>query len=266
VNLPLSGGVADPSAVIISDDPETRIQQAKDFWLRNPGFVGVFPVLGALRGLLELVPFGHFINSSFTPTEYGYGQPMIDQMRWQIRSDRQPGNPWWMTVNKRLVGDGIRVEAYMRAGRSRELTTRNELAWMQYITLSDEVRKQAAGQAGRGAGLLKKLEVMFVWRPAARRAYWTAHDESIQAGKGESARVIHSLLPTQPGEAQFGSAWANTITLFRITNPPAAGHIANFMNTYLLPQTQPYDTAKATIWQRMFYTLITALDPSFPPR
>lgn len=286
---PRSGPRA-PIAVAVSNDPETRIRQSMSFWRRNPGFFKTFALFDAMRGALELTGVGRLLNRWFAPTVHGHGQPMVDQMRWQINSRRQPDNPWWMTVNSRLVGDGLLAEAYLRARRASELTGKHHQAWLAYIMYSDMSRRAlglpvgagyrapgavdnlsrpdtdgATSDAYRGASILDRLEVQLVYKPLARKAYWVAHDESIQAGKQESHAILDRYRRRFPQEAAFGSAWANTIRLFRVLAPPAAGHFAIWMQRNLLPQYQPVDSGTPTAMQRAFVKLISFFDHSFPP-
>lgn len=289
--LPARASARGPIAVPISDDPEVRIAQSASFWRRNPGYADVGSFGDLIRGVLALVPGLDRIAGYITPTQYGYGQPMIDQMRWQIRSGRQPGNPWWMRMNASLVGAGLEAEAYLRAGRSGELTRPDHQSWLAYLTLGDHIKRLLGRTPGanyttpasvddrsralpdgalsdgwRSVGLLARLEVLLVWRPVVRRQYWVAHDETIQAGKSLSNSLLREYQRTNPREAAFGSAWAHTIKLFRHTNPIAAGHAAAWFNNVFLPQTQPLDQGQPSLLQRAFVRLITALDPSFPPR
>lgn len=277
--------------VEISDDPEVRIQQSESFWRRNPAFFDVFGIWNTIKSAAKVIPGISKTVEMLAPTDAGYGQLMIDQMRWQIRSRRQPDNRWWMSVNKMLVGSGLRAEAYVRAGRTGELTDPNSRSWVNYVLASDAIRQQlgmgvgagystpgsvdpvasqaktpygALNDAARSVSFLKKLEVALVWRPVARKAYWVAHDEAIQAGKGDSQKILsEEVRAGRPGEAAFGSAWAKTIKVFRVTNPIATSHVALEVQNWFLPQTQPIDTGSPSWTQRMFVRFIERFDKDF---
>ena len=280
---------AAPVPVVISDDPQTRLAQSESFWQRNPGYMKTGPVGDLVRGVMSLVPGVRDVADWFRPTRFGDGQAMLDQMLWQIRSGRQPHNPWWMPMNAHLVAAGLEAEAALRAGRSHELRRADHRAWLGYLRGSDHIRQLLAGtgatsgyttpgsidnrsatvaagalsDAWKGASLLNRLEVALVWRSAVRRQYWIAHDETIQAGKHASNAILAEHGRAYPQEAQLGSAWAHTIKLMRWLNPPAAGHSAIPFQLAFLPQMQPLDSISPTLAQRMFVWLIRQFDPNF---
>lgn len=276
-------------AVAISNDPETRIKQSESFWRRNPGFFSTWGGWDIAHSVAKLLPGSKKFVDGISPTDSGYGQLMVDQMRWQIRSKRQPDSRWWMSVNQHLVGGGLVAEAYLRAGRAGELKETYQQAWLSYIILSDAIRAKVGGKVGEGytkpaaiddlshttkngalskiykkASLLDRLEATFIWRPEARRAYWVAHDDSIQAGKKDSEAILRDeVVAGRAGEAAFGSAWAHTIKFMRMTNPIATSHLAITVQYALLPQYQPVDDGKPTLSQKMFVWLIGRFDNSF---
>lgn len=246
---------------LVVDEPEGRIAQAEAFWHRNPGYQKVLGLGDVLRDAVDGVPGGARLREATEATAAGYGQPILDQMRWQARTGRQPGNEWWMRMNARLVGDALTAESYLRAGRPAELVSTQHQAWLSYLHLSDGLAARMA-QVRTAGDARPSLPVRMMMRlhdvRAARQAYWTAHHESVRAAAGESEALLARIAREAPQEAAFSRAWARTIRMFRTTNPPAAGGFGVGLNRMLLPQHHPVDRAPLTTLQGAFVDAMVA--------
>ena len=278
-----------PIDVRVSNDPATRLRQVESFWRRNPGYFKTNGIEDAVRGALQHVPGVRKVNEWFGPTHYGFGEPLLGQMRWQGSSRRQPDSEWWMSMNARLVGDAMRTEAMHRAGRDDELQAPNELAWLEYLKLNDESRQRlnmsvdsqystpgsiddesqplpngALADGYKGAKLLDRLHVEAVLKPATLRAYWAAHDESINAAAKESRKLLAELAAKHPQEAGFSSAWARSVEIHRHLNPPGTGHWGQALQRVLLPDTYPVDATKLTRPQKLMNKALQWYERTFP--
>lgn len=266
----------------VSDDPPTRLLQAQSFWRRNPGWAKTGPIGDVVRGALEHLPGGNALTDMFGATNFGCGESMIIQIGWQIRSGRQPHNPWWMQVDGDLVGDAMTAEKYVREGRAAELTGSPNLhAWASYVELSDRIKRTLGTPVGdgythagsvddvttplphaplsdswMGASLLKRLYVKHVLNPAAARAYWTANTASVLAASEQARPVLEQLAKTEPEEARMSDAWAKSVDVVGALGPRPLGRWAGALNRLLLPQAAPLDRARTTFPQRAFVTAI----------
>jgi hypothetical protein len=253
-----------PLAVVVSDDPLVRIQQAKSFFERNPGIFELgrtHPLPPGVKGAAPSLGS----EGLGTVTRYGTGQAFVDQVRWQIRTGRQPMDPWWMRMNRRSLEDPLLAEAYVRAGRRDQLVSPVLQAWAGYLALSDEIRTTlgtpvgegyvgpaaispagsiadahlATGSAGRTASRAVQSQLHDDLFPRARRAYWDAHNKSIQAAFHEFQPLLEQSRAEHPLEAEVQDAWGRFIDFIPKVQPAGHGMLADFLQGYILPQQYP---------------------------
>lgn len=279
---------AEALSVVVSGDPATRLKQAESFWRRNPGFAKVQGVGDAIRG--ALYPHGptRGLAHQLEETPAGVGQSLLDQMGWQIRTGRQPHSPWWMTMNAHLVGDGLVAEAAKAANRTAELTEPQYLAWDEYLRASDAIKQRigqpldelaggpgaidppdalpltALDRAWEGASLEARLDTAFHLKPAARLAYWRAHDASIGGASEISRELLDEMAKVAPREADFSDDWARSVEIHGIMTPPAASHWSIPIQKFLLPQVRLADDPAVTLPQRGFMKALDAFHDAFP--
>lgn len=269
-----------PIAVVVSDDPYVRIQQAKSMFLRNPGvwklttaFDGArnLPYIGKLAGLADI-------------TSYGVGQYFVDQVRWQIRTGRQPLDAWWMTMNKRSLEDPLLAEAYIRAGRERELDSPVLQAWADYFHRVDAIKARigvpidegyrgpaaitrsgdipvadlADGTAAVDESIATRLNIAGAYHGVIE-AYWTAHNLSIQTAAREFRPLLDASRALHPTEAEFQDNWARFINVIPHIPPPGTGGLADALQGVILAQQYPATPENMTATQKAFVQIAKAL-------
>lgn len=273
-----------PIRIRVSDAPEVRLQQMDGFFRRNPGYVKTNGVMDAARAVAERAPRVRGAMTLLEPTELGYGQLIHDQMEWQIRTGRQPNDKFWMRMNKQMVEDPLIAEAHLRNGRVADLKTPAQKAWATFIKASDRVRGAlgiepdhtylvseksgerlplAISDAWRGASLLDRIKIQVMYKPAARKALWRAHQASLDTGRALSKKEARREEQRMPNEAEFLSGFANSIKGYAAINAPATGHTARLAQRHLLPIDHPVKVEELTPLRRMFYKLVTKLDPHY---
>lgn len=272
-----------PISVKVSDVPDERISQLAGFFRRNPGYARTSGTNAAVVGVLERHRPTEWAANILRPTELGHGQAIYDQMRWQIRTGRQPDNEWWMRMNKQTVLDPLKAESLLRAGRRDELSTKSEKAWAKYIDMSDNIRKAlgvpegvselatkdgqitpiALGDAWKGASLLKRMQVKWHLIPRAKQLFWKAHVASLHEARKHVDKQFQSVDAKWTKELQMASGFRNFVDGYVLINPPAVGGFTRFSQKALLPEIHPTIPEKLPLRQRVAFKLMTLLDRTY---
>jgi len=272
-----------PLSVVVSDDPTVRIQQAKSMFERNPAVWKLTGVGDAIRGSwLMKVPvvkgvLGRVLQDADV-TRVGVGQAFVDQVRWQMRTGRQPQDAWWMTMNKRSLEDPLLAEAYVRAGRQDELTSPVLTAWVDFFEKSDAIARKlgvdptrgylgpgritpgnliptaerADGPAGQLASLATRAKLLAWDFPRATRAYWKAHSLSIQEGAREFRPLLAESKRRHPTEGDLQEVWGRFIKVMPIASPLGAGSSAERIQKAILTQVYPAERESMSLAQKAF--------------
>lgn len=261
-------------ASVVPADPHERMRVIDDFFRRNPGYITPDGASQRLRSVAERIPGLRHLRELFGATDLGYGQPIHDQMQWQIDTGRQPHSEWWSSVNRHLVGDPLIAEHAVRTGQVHTLTEPAQQAWARYVVASDAVKAAmgvaptadshggqplAISDAWSGAAAVSQRDLRKL-RAAAREAYWRAHAASIDRGR---QRTMGALLSESPTEAAIDHGWASIVDRYSAHNPMAAGRYATAVQRWLLPKTYPASPETMSWSERAFARVLDLLDPEY---
>lgn len=270
--------VAPFTPVPVTDVPEERFAELVGFFHRNPGWVKTGPVADALRGALDHVPVvGRHVRELTEPADVGYGQAIRDQTRWQIDTGRQPGNPWWLRMNRQLVQDPLTAERAVRTGTVDQLQTDGQRAWAEYVRCSDRVLEAmgidpldaaqgapvALSDAWKGVDLVHRALVQLVLKPQARKALWVAHRETLEDARPQAAEQARAMNARAPREMEFSSGWAAMIGLWSHLSPPVTGHQSAIAQRWILPYEHPVDGTQQRWSKRAFARLLDLVDTHY---
>lgn len=266
----------------VSDKPEQRLDQLVSFFHRNPGWVKTGPVADALRGAFDELPgVGGIVRDLTEPADVGYGQGIRDQTKWQIDTGRQPGNPWWLRMNRQLVQDPLTAERAVRSGTVDQLETSGQKAWAEYIRRGDKIyqamgmspeqvaaaakdgKPVALSDSWKGVGLLKRAYVQMVLKPYARKALWVAHRKTLEDGRPQAMKEAAEMHRTAPKEMSFSSSWATFIGYWSFLSPPITGNQSKLAQKVILPNEQTIDEADLSLTEKVFTKVADWLDPRY---
>jgi hypothetical protein len=269
--------------VPVSDAPAERLDQLVGFFQRNPGWMKTGNGREHAAKVLDHVPgVGSLYRDLTEAADVGYGQAIRDQTQWQIDTGRQPGNPWWLRMNRQLVEDPLTAEQAVRTGKVDELTTEGQKAWAEYIRRADKVyaalgltpeqvaqaaadgKPVALSDAWKGASLLKRAHAELVLKPYARKALWIAHRKTLEDGRPQAMDQAREMNARAPKEMSFSSSWASVIGLWSHLSPSLIGNQSKLAQKLLLPLEQTVDEAVDLPWtKRAFIRIADWLDPIY---
>lgn len=268
--------------VPISDRPAERLDQLNGFFRRNPGWMKLGPVSDAMRSAMDHVPkLGSLYRDLTEPADVGYGQAIRDQTEWQIATNRQPGNPWWLRMNEGLVQDPLTAERAVRTGTVDQLESKGQKAWAEYIRRADKLYAAvglspddvaAAAEAGqpvalsdawKGTSLIKRAYAQLVLKPYARKALWTAHRHTLEDRRPMAMKEAAEMNARAPEEMSFSSSWASFIGLYSYLSPSLIGNQSKLAQGVILPMQETVDGAKLSWSQRAFIKVADWLDPIY---
>jgi hypothetical protein len=204
-------------------------------------------------------------------------------MGWQMRTGRQPDNPWWMRMNKQTVLDPLTAEAHVRAGRVDELTTKSEKAWAKYIKRSDQIRQAlkidataenvldkngqlqpiAISDAYKGASFWGRMKTKWWLIPQAKQTFWKAHVASLHQARKVIDKEFQTMDKRAPQELQMSSGFRNFVDGYVLLNPPTVGGFTRLSQRALLPEIHPTELSKLPLRQKIAFRLMTLLDPTY---
>lgn len=280
VGEPAAGGI---TPVKVSDEPVERLDQLNGFFRRNPGWMRTGNGREVAAKVLDPIPGVGPLYRDLTETaDVGYGQAIRDQTEWQIDTGRQPGNPWWLRMNRQLVEDPLTAEQAVRSGRVDELTTEGQKAWAEYIRRADKVyaamglspedvaaaaeegEPVALSDAWKGVSMLKRAHVELVLKPYARKALWTAHRKTLEDGRPQAMAEAIEMHGKAPEEMSFSSSWATFIGYYSWLSPSLTGNQSKLAQKVILPLEETIDGAKDLSWsKRAFIKVADWLDPAY---
>ena len=281
---PATDAVSDDFVPVpVSDTPAERLDQLNGFFRRNPGWMKTGDGREAAAKALDHIPgVGSLYRDLTEAADVGYGQAIRDQTQWQIDTGRQPGNPWWLRMNRQLVQDPLTAERAVRTGTVDQLRTEGQKAWAEYIRRADKVYDAmgltpeqvadaaakgtpvALSDAWKGVSIAKRAYAELVLKPYARKALWIAHRKTLEDGRPQAMKEAVQMHRMAPEEMSFSSSWASVIGLWSYLSPSLIGNQSKLAQKLILPMTQTIDEATDLPWsKRAFAKVADWLDPIY---